>query len=182
MRIITPNNYKDGPNIAKQDNIIHVIRKTNISSIQKSWWSPRTREDNYYSSFLQDKHFIYSFTDSESAKRCLEFLNEYKSKYNGYPDLHKNKFTENNTNNFTEPIVDNDIVYIEQDILMSLKYRCQVNNASLLLINKFDYTFSDTFLIHRNFFDLNISGIDILENEPINYDVQVEHYNYLIEM
>ena len=173
--INTPNNFKTYVKNKRDLNIVHVIRKRDLKDPQKSWWTHENGEDKYYSSFLQEKHYLYSFTEQHSAERCLAFLKYYNLKNNKYPDLF-----ENDEGVFHGKETDD--IYIDSDFVGSLKMRCMLNNIGLLAINEFDYTFVDFFLGRRNVFNLSISAVDLLEDEKINRAKQVEHYNYLLDI
>ena len=153
----------------------NVIRKKNLIRTQKAWWSPVTKEDTYYSSFIDDTHYIYSFNNLKSAERCFEFVKDYYSQYNRYPDLY-------DSTNIRQNMYDNDDIFINEEGLESLKYRCMVNNANLLGIDVFDYEFSGSFSKYRKVFSIDISGVDLLENEEFKKERQVKHFEYLIQI
>lgn len=162
------------------NNIITVIRKRQLTKPQKSWWVQGPHQDRYYSSYILKKHYIYSFKNPEVAKKCVKFLNEYKFKYNRYPDLSNdnNKISTNND--------EDSEIYIDSDIQMSLKYRCSVNNIGLMYIEHFDYKFSKespySILGGNNYYNLDISGVDLLEDDIFNNKRQIEHYEYLLDL
>ena len=164
-----PNNIKPYIKNKKDMNIVHIIRKNDL-----------TLPHTYYSSVLQNKHYIYSFTSNETAKKCVNFLKHYRLKNNKYPDVYGNNH-ELILEDCKQPILENDI-YIDIDTISSLKTRCMINNIGLIAINEFDYIYLDFFLNQRNVFNLNISGIDLLEGEEIDYNKQLEHLKYLIKI
>jgi len=150
---------------------IKVIRKKD--NYQKSWWSLNLVQDKYYSSLINDKHYIYSFTDEDVAEKCKNFIEHYKKINNRYPDL---------SNSIINDPSDNFDIYLEDEILESMKERCLINGIGLINIIYFNYTYSKTFLQYNNVFNLNISAIDILENETYDYNRQIDNLNYLFEI
>ena len=156
----------------KNPTVVNIIRNTQNKN--SNWWLGKPGEDRYYSSFIENKHYIYSFTNPESARKCLQFLKEYNAKYGFYPDLY------GDTSGCKPP---NGEIYIDAEILDSLSYRCMVNSASLFGISEFDYTFVDSFMGQKNVFNLSISGIDLLEQNDNQFDkdLQIEHFNYLMD-
>ena len=180
--INTPNNFKTYVKNKRDLNIIHVIRKRDIKDPQKSWWNHEKGQDKYYSGFLQEKHYLYSFTEQHSAEKCLEFLKYYNLKNNKYPDLLGN---DERIFNIYKSVIHEDSyddIYIDKFTVQSLKMRCMLNNIGLLAINEFDYIFADFFLGQRNVFNLSMSAVDLLEDEKYNRGKQVEHYNYLLDI
>ena len=76
---------------------------------------------------------------------------------------------------------ENCLVYIDEEYLEGLKQRCLLNGIGLIGISNFEYTFIDHFLTKKNVFNLNVSAIDLLENENINCDQQIDNLNYLLD-
>jgi hypothetical protein len=176
--IYPPNNFKTHVKNHKELNIVNVIKKKEFLHPQKNWWkigNPNITDDKYYSSILEDKHYLYAFTKLSAAERCYEFLNYYRTKNNKYPDL----YGENNSDLYE---VEPEDIYIESDTAHSLKHRCMVNNIGLLGINEFDYTCLDYYLGKRNVFNLTFSAVDLLEDEVVDYKKQIQHYNNLFEI
>ena len=166
--IKTPNSFLIKSKV-KEPMIIKVIKK---KELYNTWWSPD--KNKYYSSLLNDKQFIYSFLNERSADNCLNFIKKYK-KLNGiYPNL-----TENSNNNTCS--LPDDELFIDDELLKGLKSRCLINNIGLIGISHFDYTFIDSFFGKKNVFNLNISAVDLLENEEIDIDHQVDNLNYLLD-
>ena len=48
-------------------------------------------------------------------------------------------------------------------------------------ITTFDYTYCETFLGKKDVFNLTVSGIDLLEDEKLDYSTQLDHLNYLLD-
>jgi hypothetical protein len=151
-----PNNITPYLINKKDMNMVHIIRKKELK-----------QADTYYTSVLQNKHYIYSFTNTETAKKCVQFLKHYRLKNNKYPDVYGNNGYEEIGHK--QPILENDI-YIDIDIISALKTRCIDNNIGLMAINEFDYIYLDFFLNQRNVFNLSISGVDLLEGEVVDYN------------
>ena len=172
--IKTPNNFKTHVKNRRGINIVNVIRKKEFIHPQQNWWKPGKIEDTYYSSVLEDRHYIYAFTRQTAAERCFQFLKYYRLKNNKYPDL----YGKNETSLYTTQEED---IYIDSDTIHALKERCLVNNIGLLAIHEFDYTFVDYYLGQRNVFDLSFSAVDMLEDEILDHEKQIEHFNYLMD-
>lgn len=166
--IKSPSNIKTK---IKSPNLVKVIKTHKNNS--SSWWSNDPNTDLYYSSLLNDKHYIYSFLNEESAQNCIRFLNKYKQINNNYPNISmKDKLIKNRTDDFE--------IYIQDESFYSIKYNCMVNSANLAGILYFDYTFVDSFLGKKNVFNLSVSSVDLLENEEYNQHRQITHFNYLL--
>ena len=149
---------------------IKVIRKK--SNYQKSWWSLALTQDKYYSSIINDKHYIYSFIDENIAEKCKKFIEHYKTINNRYPDL---------SNSIINDPSDNFDIYIEDEILELMKERCLINGIGLINIIDFNYTYSKTFLQSKNVFNLNIFAVNLLENEIYDQNRQIDNLNYLLD-
>jgi hypothetical protein len=146
---------------------IKVIRKKD----NYSWWAPKYGQGKYYSTTLDDKQYICSFIDNESSNKFKKFIDHYKAVNNRYPNI----LDENELNNDS----DNFEVYIEDEILDLMKERCLLNGVSLIGIVDFDYTFTKN--VNFSVFNLNISAIDLLENESTDNDRQIDNLNYLLD-
>ena len=146
---------------------IKVIRKKD----NYSWWAPTQGQGKYYSTILEDKQYICSFIDNECSNKFKKFIDHYRSVNNRYPNI----LNENELNNDS----DNFEVYIEDEILDLMKERCLLNGVSLIGIVDFDYTFTKN--VNFSVFNLNISAIDLLENESTDNDRQIDNLNYLLD-
>lgn len=169
----SPNNYNN-------TTMVNTIRKRQYSKPQKSWWVRGPYQDKYYSSYLQNKHYVYSFQNNEAAKKCFQFLNEYKFRYNKYPDLCDDTYSVNSNNNVNNDETSD--IYIDTDILTSIKYRCSVNNIGLMCIEHFDYQFINAPLGKGRFFNLDISGIDLIDEEELKLENQIKYYEDLMNL
>jgi hypothetical protein len=147
--------------------------KNGITTYVPSWWSPKYGHDKYYSSILDDKQYIYSFLDTTSSENCLSFLLKHKEIYNRYPDLHSSELFRNNE--------DCDPIYIDTENYSLMAQRCLINNISLIGISNFEYTFYERYLDKKNVFNVNISAVDLLENQILDTTEQVENLNYLLD-
>ena len=154
--------------------IIKVIRKKEVFN-DSIWWSPRHGKDKFYSSIVNEKQYIYSFLSTTAANRCYAFLKKYKEVNGRYPDLNG---SHSKLNKNTD---ENCLVYIDEEYLEGLKQRCLLNGIGLIGISNFEYTFIDHFLTKKNVFNLNVSAVDLLENENINCDQQIDNLNYLLD-
>jgi hypothetical protein len=161
----------------KQPKILKVIRKVEpATNGMGPWWSMAPKDDRYYSSMLNDKQYIYSFLTPASAENCLSFLKKFKEVNKRYPDLsdERLKIRKPNQSDFN--------IYIQDETIWSLKERCLCNNIGLVGITFFEYTYVDSFLGQKNVFNLSISAIDLLENESLDKEGQIEHFNYLLDI
>jgi hypothetical protein len=155
--------------------MVKVIRKT--ETVRDSWWSPEYGGDKFYSSFFNDKQYIYSFLTEQSAERCNQFLKKYKSVYKRYPDLHCNryKFYKNVS---LDPFTD---TYIDDETLTAMTTRCLLNGVGLIGISHFDYTYLDSFIGQKDVFNLQLSAVDLLENQNVDFTQHVDNLNYLMD-
>jgi len=98
---------------------------------------------NYYTSIVNNKHFLYSFKNKEIASNCAKFLGEYKHRYNIYPPVDNELFiptlVEHNKRRSVQEIIDNELHIITEDTnnLLSI---CGSTNMELLILNNFEYT------------------------------------------
>jgi len=160
--------------IKTKDYTIKVIRKKKINI---NFWSSLNKDDDlYYSSVMKyknrDKHCIYSFFNETASKNCLSFLEQYYKIYNKYPELYGQQFQKYN---------DTMEVYIEDETLENMRYRCLLNNIGLVGISSFEYIFLEKFLDKKNIFDISINAVDLLENEEIDVITHIDHLNYLLD-
>jgi hypothetical protein len=154
--------------------MVKVIRKLEIA--RESWWSPEYGGDKYYSSFFNDKQYIYSFFTEQSAQRCNEFLHKYKSVYHRYPDLQGNKLMYKHAS-----VHDLTRTYVDDETLSAITTRCLLNGVGLIGISSFDYSYLDSFFGQKNVFNLQISAVDLLENQNIDLVQQVDNLDYLLD-
>ena len=151
---------------------VYIIRKKHIVQNYTYWTKPEIEQDTYFSNILEEKHYVYSFLNPNAVHRCYAFLKKFKEIKGTYPDLYDgltfNKEKEGD-------------IYIETDTLYALKYRCLLNNIGLMGLTTFDYTYCETFLGKKDVFNLTISGIDLLEDEKLDYPTQIDHLNYLLD-
>jgi len=146
---------------------IKVIRKKD----NYSWWAPKYGQGKYYSTTLDEKQYICSFFDDTSCKKFKKFIDHYKAVNNKMPNLLNQYDSKTDIDNFE--------IYIEDEILDLMKERCLLNGVSLIGIINFEYTFVKS--ENMNVFNLNISAIDLLENESTDHDRQIDNLNYLLD-
>jgi len=172
-----PQNFKTSSVAIKPPKIVKVIRKKQNNFPETPWWSPTHDSDRYYSSMLNDKQYIYSFLTPSSALNCFNFLKKFKEINKRYPDLSdgtKIRVKDTMQNNFD--------IYMHDETIWAIKDKCLTNNIGLVGITYFDYTFVESFLGQKNVFNLSISAVDLLENETIDKEKQIEHFNYLLDI
>ena len=172
-RIVRSSRIIKGGEINKYPDIIKVIRqrKTNLLT---NWWNSSNDADTFYSSILNEKHYVCCFYDHENAEKCTEFLKKYKELNNRYPDLHGNKKA-------LHYIEQNEELYIDEQTLHFMKSKCVLNNIGLIAITDFDYTYIDLELGRRDIFDVRLSTVDLLDSELLGKDKYIDHLNYLLD-
>jgi hypothetical protein len=158
-----------------KNNYVKVIRRRQIYDRNASWWTPENNQDNYYSSLLGERQYIYAFLNVQAAKKCYQFLKKYKDVNGRYPDLHGSQKA-------IKPVTEESFtVYIDEEPLRGLKKRCSVNGIGLIGISEFDYTFIDTILDQKNVFSLNLSATDLLSDQVTDDNDKIENLNYLLD-
>ena len=153
----------------KKPSILRVILK---SKSQESWWNSKINNSEYYSSIIEDKQYIYSFLNEHSANKCIEFLYKYKKVNGNFPNL---------TGNVISTNFPNYDIHVDIESLYGLKERCLLNNIGLIGIVSFEYSFINHVFNKKNVFDLNISAIDMLENENQNSIELIDNLNYILD-
>jgi hypothetical protein len=154
----------------KPPSVLKIIRKKEVIKNTSCW---RPGEEEYYSSYLNDQRFIYSFLNLSAAKNCYSFLKKYKEVNKVYPDLHGTILKKKEEDFF---------IYIDDEPLITLKKRCLLNNIGLVGISSFDYTYNNYLIGKKNVFNLNFSAVDLLENESLKLPDQIENLNYLLDI
>ena len=117
-----------------------------------SWW---LQGNDYYSIIHDDTHYIYTFLTRAPAHNCMDFLKKY------YP---KGDF------------------YIDEEPLHLMKKRCCLNNVGLIGITDFSYTIDtcDT-KFTLPVYKLDITGIDLLEDQKITNEEFIDNLNFLLD-
>jgi hypothetical protein len=153
---------------------IKVIRqRSGPIRLNENWW--KNDADPYYTSFLNDKQYLYSFLTTDAAYKCMDFLKKYKQLNDRYPGLHINH----------KPVKQCEKtdygIYVDEQFYWAIKQNCLLNGVSLIGIKSFDYTLIDSFMGKRNIFNLDISAIDLLEDEELEMDQYKGHLNQLFK-
>jgi hypothetical protein len=143
--------------------IIYVIRER--KGPNRSWWNHGKDGDKYYSGFLNENQYIYSFLNRSCAEKCVLFLKDYKRANGRYPDL--------NGNNKSIGLPDDLQIYVDEEFHWSIRNKCLLNSTGLIGVNNFDYTT----LGGKNTFHFE----DLLGNEKVDQTHMVEHLNYLLD-
>jgi hypothetical protein len=158
----------------KIPNVLHVVRKKSLLRNDDYWSKSQRDRDNYYSSILEDKLYLYSFLNNQSVQRCYSFLQKYNNIHGQYPS----------TSESVKPTIfdENSDIYIDSDTRYSLEHRCLLNNLGLMGITTFEYTYCETFLERKNVFNLTVSGIDLLEGQENDNVTQVNHLTYILRL
>ena len=143
--------------------IIYVIRER--KGPNRSWWHNGKDQDNYYSGFLNENQYIYSFLNRSCAEKCVVFLKDYKRANGRYPDLSGNNHSIARSGDLQ--------LYVDEEFHWSIKTKCLLNSTGLIGVKNFDYTT----LCRKNTFDFE----DLLRNERVDDTQMVEHLNYLLD-
>ena len=168
------------PNVLpKAPNLVKVIRKKELYNGEHSWWAPKLETDKYYSSILNEKHFIYSFLTSYAARNCYSFLNKYKEVNKKYPENELNNTLSTSKDQLQNVTSTSSGIYIEDESFEKLKRQCRLNGISLLGITKFEYTYEDSVYLKKNIFDITMEASEII-SEDISYADQIKNLNYLL--
>ena len=100
----------------------------------------------YYSAFINERQHVYSFLHTDSAKRCSQFLAEFKHKYNKFPILDENTLNHVSLKSVVpikrtpvDSILSNEL-YIQEIEIEDLRMRCLTFNIGLIGIDNFDFT------------------------------------------
>jgi len=137
--------------------------------LQRNWWMDDHSKDNYYSDVINNKHHIYSFLSIDQAERCTHFLKNYKKVNGWYPNVENIKPIKR--------IERCNEIFVEDEPFNLMKDRCLLNGIGLICITHFNYTYSK--INQQNVFNINMHGIDVLENETVDRDKLVTHLSSL---
>jgi len=94
----------------------------------------------YYSDIIDGKHYVYGFTNSGSARKCIEFIQYYKKRHHRFPSTERTYAVKYFKHMETEP------VYIEKSLTEDIVFECVVNGMHVMRISDFDYTGSEVTL------------------------------------
>ena len=121
----------------------------------------------YYSSFIGDHQYIYSFTRDEPLQRCYNFIKDYKSRHKKYPpaEIYSMRLS-------MRP--ENDFVHAEVENVEVLKRRCLMYNVGLMEIEKFEYSF------RNGLFHVDISAEDILPDVSLQERKNLLNYALIL--
>jgi hypothetical protein len=112
----------------------------------------------YYTSLINNKHYLYSFKNAGIASKCVSFLSDYKRRYNMYPPINNEEYVPIKI--ISKKTTDEDL-HISTEYVNNLLTLCGTTNMELLILNNFNYT------IGLNDIDVEFSAIDI---EPKNIE------------
>lgn len=143
--------------------IIYVIRER--KGPNRSWWHHGKDQDNYYSGFLNENQYIYSFLNRSCAEKCMVFLKDYKRANGRYPDLTGNNQLIGHSGDLQ--------IYVDEEFHWSIKNKCLLNSTGLMGIKDFEYTN----LTGKNTFNFE----DLLQNERFDETQRIKHLNYLLD-
>ena len=83
--------------------------------------------------------------------------------------------------NLSNKIDENFLIYIDDEFYGGMKQRCLLNGIGLIGVTEFDYTYTERSMGKKNIFNLNISAIDLLEDERFEKIEQIDNLNYLLD-
>ena len=122
---------------------------------------------NYYTSIISDKHYLYSFENRQLARKCTEFLGEYKHRYDKFPPIDSDSYTTPELIEFYKRTPIEDIIRAELSIGVentnNLISTCQSLNLDLLIISSFNYK------LNINKIDLDFSAINVQTSSNAEY-------------
>ena len=95
----------------------------------------------FYTNVVDDKHCLYSFTNKRTANMCMNFLANYKHRYNEYPPInHENYVPE--ISMYKKPIqkIISEELQITNETTENMLSMCSWSKLELLVIDSFKYT------------------------------------------
>ena len=123
----------------------------------------------YYTSFIDDRQFVYSFKNQQDAEMCREFLLEHKRRYSIYPRINCGLFAKKV---LKDPVKDNDILIEEVD--PKFESMCLLNNLGIIELTYFNYTYT------KSSFSINLSTSKITSHDYFDYSIPV--LNHLLSI
>ena len=122
---------------------------------------------NYYTSIISNKHYLYSFENRQLARKCTEFLAEYKHLYDKFPPIDSDSYITPEVLEFYKRKPIEDIIREELSIgtenTDNLISTCQSLNFDLLIINSFNYK------LNLNKIDVDFSATNIQTSSNAEY-------------
>jgi len=112
----------------------------------------------YYTSLINNIHYLYSFKHAGIASKCVSFLSDYKRRYNMYPPINNEEYI---PIKIPSKKTTDEELHISTENVNNLLTLCGSTNMELLILNNFNYT------IGLNDIDVEFSAIDI---EPKNIE------------
>jgi hypothetical protein len=106
----------------------------------------------YYTSLINNKHYLYSFKNAGIASKCVDFLKVYKQRYNMYPPINNEEYV---PIKILSKKTTDDEIHISTENVNNLLTLCGSTNMELLILNNFDYSMGS------NNIDVDFSAIDI---------------------
>jgi hypothetical protein len=124
------------------------------------------KNNTYYTSLIDNKHYLLSFRNKEIASNCASFLAEYKHRYNMFPPINSENFKPTEILDIDERIPVDEI--ITKDLRIVPEYTnylltlCNSLSLELLILNDFKYRITqDTTDIDFSAYNLKIEDLDI---------------------
>jgi len=145
-------------------NIVKVIRK------RGDYWNSYPK---YYTSVLNERHYVYCFFNARDVNRCYDFLEKYKSVNGAYPSSFRyNKLSE----------AEDFQLEIDSESLIGLKKRCLLNDVGLIGVKDFKYNFIDKTFYKKNIFQIDFDAVDLLDGEPEPHHFEyIDNLNYILQ-
>ena len=117
----------------------------------------------YYTSFIGDRQFVYSFKNPRHAEMCRDFLLEHKKRYSIYPSINCG---EKPKKVIKDPVEDYDII-IEEEPADVFETMCMLNNLSIAEIKYFNYTQDNSK------FTINLTTSRLIDTDYFAYSIPV---------
>ena len=98
-------------------------------------------QKRYYTTHINGKQSVFSFTNTASANECVKFLNRYRQRYSGFPTINMDRYIPS-PNNQNKKIKDNILhlsLRISTEHTETLIEKCGMSGLGLILISSFDF-------------------------------------------
>ena len=121
-----------------------------------------------YTLLVNESHYLYAFTDTTPAEKCIDFLSHYKHRYGIWPAI-TNYLTKEKIEmqmvplNKREPVRQiRDSIFVEDCTIEYLQHLSNYTNLKLMGVTDFDYTMQpDKIDIHFKGGDITIPNLEL---------------------
>lgn len=117
----------------------------------------------YYTSFIGDRQYVYSFKNYQDAEMCRDFLIRHKKKYSIYPSINCGQKAKKV---LKDPVEDYDII-IDEEPADVFETMCMLNNVGIAEIKYFNYTYDN----YK--FSIHLSTSNLIETDYFAYSIPV---------